>query len=256
MALEVDLDGRTAIVTGASSGIGRGIAQTLARAGASVSVADVREEPKGGGVPTVETIRSDGGRSAFIECDVADRGDVDRLVDGTIDAFGDLDILVNNAGISHDGTLETTDEDTWAAVMEVNLTGVFRCSKAALPHLRGSEAPRIVNIASQLGLVGRQRRPAYCASKGGVVNLTRQLAVEYATIPILVNAVCPGVVRTPLTEDSLETPDERAFLEDRTPLPYFGEPEDIGGVVAFLSSDHARFITGASVVVDGGYLAW
>lgn len=256
MALAVDLDGRTAIVTGAASGIGRGIALALARAGASVCVADVREAPKGGGDPTAEAIRADGGRAAFVECDVADPGDVDGLVEATIDAFGGLDLLVNNAGISHDGTVETTDEATWAAVLAVNLDGVFRCSKAALPHLRESDAPRIVNVASQLGLVGRPRRPAYCASKGGVVNLTRQLAVEYASVPVLVNAVCPGVVRTPLTQASLETPDERAFLEDRTPLPYFGEPADIGGVVAFLCSAHARYITGANVVVDGGYLAW
>lgn len=256
MVLGIDLDGRVAIVTGGSSGIGRGIALTLSQAGAAVAIADVREEPKGGGEPTAEIIRNRGGRAAFIECDVTDREAVDGLIDGVIDAFGAIDILVNNAGISHDGTVETTDEETWAAVMAVNVDGVFRCSKAALPRLRESEAPRIVNIASQLGLVGRRRRPAYCASKGGVVNLTRQLAVDYAAVPVPVNAVCPGVIRTPLTKDSLESPDERAFLEDRTPLPFFGEPEDIGGVVAFLCSDHARYITGTCIVVDGGYLAW
>jgi len=137
----------------------------------------------------------------------------------------------------------------------VNLSSVFKTVRASTPHLRDSEAARILNVASQLAFVGRPRRPAYCASKGGVISLTRQLAVDYADVPVLVNAVCPGVVRTALTEDLLEDPEGRAFLEDRTPLPYFGRPEDIGGPVAFLASDHARYITGECVVVDEGYLA-
>lgn len=255
------------MVTGAASGIGRGIALALAEAGADIVVADVDPRPADGRgaderpaadderEPTTDLVERAGADAAFVETDVTDADAVEDLVAATVDAFGGLDVLVNNAGVSHDGTIEETPEAEWRRVLDVNLTGVYHCTRAAMPHLRESEAARVINIASQLGHVGVPRRPAYCASKGGVVNLTRQLALDYADVPVLVNAICPGVVRTPLTEDLLADPASRKRLERMTPLPYFGDPADVGALAAFLASESARFITGQSFVVDGGYLA-
>lgn len=262
-----DLAGRTAVVTGAASGIGRGIAVALAEDGADVVVADVDPRPadargtadRGGedGSPAPTTALADraGVDATFVEADVTDPDAVGALMETTAERYGGLDVLVNNAGISQDGTIEETTPAEWSRILEVNLTGVYHCTRAALPELRESDAPRIINVASQLGLVGRRRRPAYCASKGGVINLTRQLALDYAEVPVLVNAICPGVVRTPLTADLLDDPESRERLARMTPLPYFGEPADVGALAAFLASDAARFITGQSFVVDGGYLA-
>lgn len=258
----IDLDDMTAIVTGGASGIGRGIAVEFAAAGADVVIADVDERPadvRDDAAPdrptTATLVEREGAEAEFVRTDVTEPDDVAELVAATEAAFGGLDVLVNNAGISHDGTIEETPPAEWQRVLDVNLTGVYQCTRTALPLLRESDQPRIVNVASQLGLVGQYRRPAYCAAKGGVVNLTRQLALDYATVPIPVNAVCPGVIRTPMTADLLEDPESRAQLADRTPLPYFGEPEDVGKLVVVLSSEVARFVTGQQFVVDGGYLA-
>jgi len=258
----VDLDGKTAIVTGGSSGIGRGIAVEFAAVGADVVIADVDERPADARddaaterPTTTSLVEAEGGESRFVRTDVADPDDVAELVATAEAAFGGLDVLVNNAGISHDGTIEETPPAEWQRVLEVNLTGVYHCTRTALPLLRESDGPRIVNVASQLGLVGQYRRPAYCAAKGGVVNLTRQIALDYADVPIPVNAVCPGVIRTPMTDGLLDDPDSRERLAELTPLPYFGEPEDVGRMVAVLSSDVARFVTGQQFVVDGGYTA-
>jgi len=249
------LTGRTAVVTGGARGIGRGIALSLAGAGADVVVGDLDGAADPLDAEERERVDGAGGSIDVRRADVTDDADVDRLVGAAADRFGGLDVLVNNAGVTHDGTIEETSEAEWHRVMDVNLTGVYRCTRRAIPLLRESEAPRVVNVASQLGLVARPRRPAYCASKGGVVNLTRQLALDYADVPILVNAICPGVVRTPMTEPLFADADVRASLDAQTPLPYFGEPEDVGAMAAFLASDAARFVTGQTLVVDGGYLA-
>ena len=252
--MEVDLADRTAIVTGASAGIGRAIAASLAEAGARVVVADVeRGSPPDADRTTVERIRESGGDARFVEADVADEGSVAAMVETTVDAYGGLDVLVNNAGISHEGTVEETDPAEWRRVLDVNLTGAYNGAHHAVEHLRESEAPRVVNVASQLAFVAQPRKPAYVASKGGVVSLTRSLALDYADVPILVNAVCPGVVRTELTREALADDRRRKALESQTPLPYLGRPEDVGAMTTFLASDHARFVTGQSFVVDGGY---
>jgi NAD(P)-dependent dehydrogenase (short-subunit alcohol dehydrogenase family) len=254
--MHVNLSNRTAIVTGASSGIGRGIALALADAGARVVVADVAETPpRDAEWTTADRIDDGGGTAAFVECDVTDDDAVAALVDATVERFGGLDVLVNNAGISHAGTVEETTPEEWHRVLDVNLTGVYHGVRHAMPHLKESDAPRIVNVASQLAFVAQPEKPAYLASKGGVVSLTRSLAVDYADVPVLVNAVCPGVVETELTRDSLADPERRAEFERQTLLPYLGQPEDVGAVAAFLASDHARFVTGQSFVVDGGYTA-
>lgn len=254
--MRIDLTGRTAIVTGASSGIGRGIALALAGAGARVVVADLDEgPPSDADLTTVEAITDDGGTAAFVEADVADDDSVAALIEATVERWGGLDILVNNAGVSHAGTVEETTPEEWHRVLDVNLTGVYHGVRHAMPHLKRSEAPRVVNVASQLAFVAQPEKPAYLASKGGVVSLTRSLAVDYADVPVLVNAVCPGVVRTELTREALADPEQRAEFERQTLLPYLGEPEDVGAMATFLASDHARFVTGQSFVVDGGYTA-
>jgi NAD(P)-dependent dehydrogenase (short-subunit alcohol dehydrogenase family) len=256
MTLEISLTDRVAIVTGGSSGIGRGIALALASAGARVVVADLDESPPTGETEsTVERIAAEGGDVRYVETDVSVSADVETLVSATVDAYGGLDVLVNNAGVSHDGTVEETTPETWRRVLDVNLTGVYHGVHHAMPLLRESPAPRVINVASQLAFVGRPRKPAYLASKGGVVALTRQLAVDYADVPVLVNAICPGVVRTELTREALAESESRAYFESETLLPYLGEPEDIGAMAAFLASDLGRYITGQCLVVDGGYTA-
>lgn len=252
--MHLDLSDRTALVTGASAGIGRGIAVALGDAGTRVLVGDIENRtPAGHDRPTVDAIEEAGGEAAFVQVDVADSDAVAAAIETTVDTYGGLDILVNNAGISHSGTVEETSPAEWQRVLDVNLTGVYNGAHHAVPYLRESDAPRIINIASQLAFVAQERKPAYLASKGGVVSLTRSLALDYAEIPILVNAICPGVVHTELTAAAIADDERRAFFEARTPLPYLGTPSDVGGVAVFLASEYARYITGQSIVVDGGY---
>ncbi|MDG5776514.1 SDR family oxidoreductase [Haloarculaceae archaeon H-GB2-1] len=259
------LEDRSAIVTGGSSGIGRGIALELARAGADVAVGDLTETPSdlGASATTTERIRDLGRDALFRETDVTEPGDVAALVEAAVDAFGGLDVLVNNAGIARGGTVEAVSEDDWSDVLDVNLSGVYRCTKTAMEHLLESDHGRVINVASQLAFVGYEESPAYCASKGGVANLTRQLAVDYSGDGVTVNAICPGPVKTSMTrskdDDELESWDDdeerAAFYRDRVLTDFVGEPEDVGRAAVFIASDDARFMTGHNLVIDGGYLA-
>jgi NAD(P)-dependent dehydrogenase (short-subunit alcohol dehydrogenase family) len=261
----MQLANRSAVVTGGSSGIGRAIALELAREGADVAVGDVRETPADvdASTTTVERVRECGRDALFRETDVTDSDEVATLVDAAVDTFGGLDVLVNNAGIARGGTVADLSEDDWDAVVDVNLSGVFRCSKTAMNHLQESEHGRIINTASQMGFVGYPESPAYCASKGGVVNLTRQMAVDYSDAGITVNAICPGPVKTSMTrtadDDDLESWDDdeerRDRYLDRVLVDFLAEPEDIAHAAVFLASADARFVTGHNLVVDGGYLA-
>ena len=186
--------GRVAIVTGAASGIGRAIALRLGAEGARVVVADRRTEA---GEATARDLIDGGGEARFVPCDVADAGQVRALVDGTVAAWHGVDLLVSNAGIPGAGVpADRLDEEDWDRVIAVNLRGVFLCAKYAIPHLAASGRGAVVNIASTFGLVGAHASPAYCASKGGVIALTRQLAVDYGPRGVRVNAVCPGYVDT------------------------------------------------------------
>lgn len=242
-----------AIVTGGSTGIGRAIATRLASDGAAVVVADVTEEPRlerevG---TTAEAIREAGGEARYQEADVSSEADVQELIETTVDEFGRLDILVNNAGTAARTPATETSLEDWQTVLDVNLTGTFCCSKYALPSLEESPSGRIVNVSSERGLSGGPNRPAYSASKGGVSNLTRQLAVDYSDRGVTVNAVCPGPIVTARLE-SMADDGVDEFL-DTVATPYLGEPEDVANAVAFLASDDARFITGHNLLVDGGH---
>ncbi|WP_045234743.1 SDR family NAD(P)-dependent oxidoreductase [Deinococcus pimensis] len=254
------LQDRVVIVTGAASGIGRATALAAAAEGARVVVADVVAAQ---GEATARDIALRGGQAVFVHCDVSDRVQVSALVDAAVGAFGGLDALVNNAGIGGDASpAHELDVEVWDRVLAVNLRGPFLCARAALPHLverRGA----IVNVASTYGLIGAPNAPAYCASKGGVVNLTRQLAVDYGPRGVRVNAVCPGYVDTDMGGRRASLPPEqsRAANERREanaalqPLGRQAHADEIAQAVVFLLSGESSFMTGTIMTVDGGCTA-
>lgn len=249
-------EGKTAIVTGSSSGIGRAIAQKLGSEGANVVVADVKREPNQDGKPTDELISENGGEAIYIETDVSEEESVQDTVFQTAEKYGRIDVLVNNAGIHIPGSVADTDMEDWKKTLEVNIDGTFLCSKHVIDHMieEGVEGS-IVNIASIAGVVGYGQNAAYCASKGGVVELTREMALDYGSEGINVNSVSPGVIKTAMTEDMLEDEEQRQFIEANTVSPRVGEPEDIANAVAFLASPENDFVTGENLVVDGGWTA-
>jgi glucose 1-dehydrogenase len=255
------LSGRVAVVTGSASGIGRAIAIRLAQEGASVVVSDVRHDPREGGEATDTVIAARGGACIRVDADVSRWDDVDRLVSATVARFGRLDVIVNNAAIAGPASkslLETTEED-WDAIMAVNLRGVFLCCKRAIIEMLeqepiGEVRGRVINISSQHGMVGSPGHLAYSTSKGGVVNLTHQLAVDYGRHGILVNAVAPGKIMTGSPEQA--NPESTAYSKSRTPFSRLGRPSDIAGATAFLASDDALYISGTNLLVDGGWMAY
>lgn len=253
------LEGRTAVVTGGSSGIGRGVCIEFAREGANVVAADVQEAPKRGRyheqdttTPTVEEVEKLGARGLFVQADVAAEEDVRQLMAAAAAEFGGVDILVNNAGIFTLGNSEELPVAEWERIIGVNLKGVFLGTRHVLPHMRKSPAGRIINIAS-VHAFGGGGGPAYAPAKAGVVNLTRDTALEVGADGITVNAVCPGYIETAI-QDYL-TPEQIEECLERTPLPRLGLPSDIGRACVFLASDDAAWITGAALPVDGGWLA-
>lgn len=252
------IDGRTAAVTGSGNGIGRAIAVALAAAGAHVMVSDVLEDD---GEATARSIRDAGGSAAFVAADVSQVEDSSGLVEATLKTFGGLDILVNNAGIGGgQARLHELEPDDFDRVIDVNLRGTFLCSKYALAHFLTVGGGSIVNIASTYGLIGAPKAPAYCASKGGIINLTRQLAVDYGPDGIRVNAICPGYIDTglgrrrgrltPAQIESATTVREKAA--GMQPLGRQAQPSEVAKVALFLASDDSSFMTGSIVPVDGG----
>ena len=258
-ARTMDLSGRTALVTGGAAGIGRGIAIELARGGGNVVVADVRAEPKltdeQAAGSTVEVIEQFDGDAEYVECDVSDEPAVEAAITATVERFGGLDILVNNAGISVSGSVHELDRDEWEQSLDVNLTGVYLTTKHAASHLRESDAGRIINLASTAAFEGGPRAAGYCATKAGVVNLTRQMAVDYGPDGVTVNALCPGPIYTSMSQGTFDDPERREIYEEHVLVPYFGEPSDVGKLTRFLASDAARYITGTAIPIDGGWLA-
>ncbi len=244
------LDGRRAMVTGGGSGIGEQTVRALLQAGATVFIADLDR-------PAAEQLADELGEGATaVEMNIADPDSVHNAFDG-IEA---LDILVNNAGIGHVGGIEETDLDDWRRLFHVNVDGVFLVTKQALPLLLASGHGSIVNLGSVAGLVAVKQRFAYCATKGAVVALTRQLAAEYAG-RLRVNCVCPGTVHTPFVEGYLEKFHKhekekvRAEVHARQPIGRMGKPEEIAHMILYLCADEAEFVTGSILTIDGGWTA-
>ncbi len=250
------LKDKVAIVTGAASGIGRAIAKAYGDEGAKVVVSDIRKEPREGGTPTHEMINENGGEAIFIETDVSSEDEVDELINETIDKYGQIDILVNNAGIFHQQKIHESDTEKWKDLIDVNLNGVYLTTKKVISHMLQNDIEgKIVNISSIAGSVGYAASPAYCASKGALTNLTRELAVDYAGEGINVNAISPGVIKTEMTDQFTSDPEMKAFMEQNTPYKRLGEPEDIANAAVFLASDESDFINGEDIRVDGGWTA-
>jgi len=250
---------RAAIVTGASSGIGRGIALELAREGAKVVVADLREDAKVGKYhqteappPTVEEIESAGGTALFQQTDVADERQLEYMVSRTLDEFGQLDVVVNNAGISKVGDSQQLALADYDRIIAVNMRALFVVTKYAVPHLKRSRFGRIIHIAS-VHAYGGGGGAAYASSKAAAVNLARDTAPELGPHGVACNVICPGYVETAL-QDYL-TLEQIEQARRHTLLPRFGLPRDIGRAAVYLASDDAEWVTGASLVVDGGYIA-
>jgi NAD(P)-dependent dehydrogenase (short-subunit alcohol dehydrogenase family) len=249
----LELEGRVAIVTGGSSGIGRAISELFAKEKGRVVIADISS-----GEETAKAAQYGGGSATFIRTDVRDSAQVRRLVEETVATYGTVDIVCNNAGIELVHSIVDTSEADWETVLDTNLKGPFLVCKYALPHMVAKKKGVVINIASQMGLVGSENLGAYCASKAGLILLTKVMALEYARHGIRVNCICPGPIQTPASDRhfGLEpNPDQarRAFLRE-VPLNRFGKPEEIAQVALFLASARSSFMTGESVVVDGGYV--
>lgn len=253
------LDGKTGVVTGAGSGIGRASAQRLAEEGANVVIADIIEES---GRETVDLIEDAGGDATFVEIDVSDLESVERMIDIALDTYGRLDFAHNNVGIMT-GFAELTDieEGQWKKLFDINLKGIWACMKAELPVMEQQGHGAIVNTASEAGLVGMGGLASYSASKHGVVGLTKTAALEYATRGVRINAIAPGPTNTNIQADSQdERPDLPSMPFDTSamtdvPMGRIAEPEEMASVVAFLCSSDASYITGHTLPVDGGQAA-
>jgi len=246
-------DGKAALITGGGSGIGRATALRLAAEGAAVCVADLdgsRAEA------VAKEIQGSGARSVVAAGDVAVDVDCEGMVSATVEAFGRLDVLVTCAGIHGGGrTVVDTDRPRWEKVVGIDLTGAYLACRFAVPYMQRAGAGAIVHVSSICGLRGHPNGPAFAAAKGGLVNLTRQMAVAHARQSIRVNCVCPGVVRTPLVEQWLSDPQQYRKACAWHPMNRVAEPEEIAAVITFLCSDKASFVTGAILPVDGGHTA-
>jgi NAD(P)-dependent dehydrogenase (short-subunit alcohol dehydrogenase family) len=256
------LDGKTIVVTGGSSGLGRAMSLAFAGEGAEVVVGDVRREPREGGRPTTELIAERGGRATFVAADVARWEDIDVLVRTAVERGGRLDVMVNNAvlaGPHSKGLLETSADD-WDAIMDVGLRGVFLCCKRAVQQMLTQEPVagargRIINLSSQHGMIGAPGHVAYCTAKGGVVNLTRQVAVDFGPRGVVVNAIAPGKILT-RPADEPDTAEVLAYSHARTPFSRLGRPEDVAAAAVWLASDECGYVSGTNLLVDGGWMAY
>ncbi len=243
---------KVAIVTGGGSGIGRATSQLFAKEGAKVVVADFDAE---GGQKTVQAIQNAGGEAIFVEVDVSDSAQVQRMVKTTLDTYGGVDILFNGAGVLAFGTALETDEKTWSRVMSINLTGTFQCCKAVLPHMIVRGGGSIINVSSSTGAHDAKGNTiAYVASKGGVTLLTKAMAIDHAKANVRVNAIAPGPTDTPMLRSVL-SPREMDEFAATLPMGRLGRPEELANAALFLASDESSFVTGSIVAVDGGQTA-
>lgn len=252
------LEGKTCIVTGGAKGIGKATCLRLAEEGAHVAITDLDDAE---GAAVRDQIAGAGGRAEYWHLDVTDETEVGRVFGEVADSFGRVDVLVNNAGIA--GADKPTDQisaEEWRKVMDVNVNGVFYCTKAAIAHLRKAGGGSIVNLSSIYGIISAPDLPPYHASKGAVREMSKTDALFYAKEGIRVNSVHPGFIWTPLVQGLAEASDEgpeafRRALDDLHPIGHVGDPEDIAAGVAYLASDDAKFVTGSELVIDGGYTA-
>jgi 2-keto-3-deoxy-L-fuconate dehydrogenase len=254
------LDKKIALVTGAGSGIGREIALLFAKSGATVLVADVQAEAAS---RVVEEIHAQEGKARVLALDVRSEEEVQAAIASVAQEYGRLDIIVNNAGVSHVGNIVETSVEDWDRVMSVNARGVFICAKHAVKQMLAQEPAGgvIINMASAAGLIGVERRFPYSTSKGAVISITRSIAIDYATQKIRCNAICPGTVHTPFVDGYLardfpgREQEMMQQLHDRQPIGRMGLPGEIAAAALYLASDEAAFVTGSTLVIDGGWTA-
>ena len=250
------LKDKVALITGAGSGIGERTAILFAAEGARVAVADYDFSKA---EKTVATIKGDGGEAVSIQADVARGEDVKRMVADTVKSYGRLDILFNNAGISHVGAVVDTEEEDWDRVLGINLKGIYLGSKYAIPEMIKGGGGSIINMSSIAGLAALVERAAYCASKGGVISLTKSIAIDYIDQNIRVNCLCPGTVDTPLARGIIERqPDPEAEIESmmaRQAMGRFATAEEIAFAALYLASDESSYVTGSPLIIDGGATA-
>ncbi|MDE0041579.1 MAG: glucose 1-dehydrogenase [Candidatus Poribacteria bacterium] len=242
------LKDKFAIITGSGKGMGEAMALLFSREGAKIVVFDI-DEPAGR--ETVEQIQEQGGEAIFVHGDVSNPDDAVRLIDAAVDAYGRADVLVNNAGVHVDKTVADTTEAEWDHILGVNLKGYFLCSKAAIPQMRRQGGGNIICISSISGLIGQLNQAAYNASKHGIIGLVRCMAYDHAQENIRANAICPGVMNTPLVAS---VPEEHIAPYRKTSLlERFAEPSEVANAALFLASDESSYVTGSAMVVDGGY---
>ncbi|HEY66347.1 MAG TPA: 3-oxoacyl-ACP reductase FabG [Caldilineae bacterium] len=247
------LDNRVALVTGGSKGLGKAMALALAGAGADVAISSRHLDEAEAAAQ--EIAEATGRRVIPIRADVTSADDVNAMVDQVVRELGRIDILVNNAGINRRGPILELDVETWHQIIETNLTGPWLCAKAVGPHMIAQRWGRVINVSSILGLVGLEERTPYASSKGGLIQMTRTLALEWAPYGITVNALCPGPIMTAINEVFKQNLEAYEAFRRRIPLGRWGDPEDIQGAVLFMASEASRFMTGAVIVVDGGWTA-
>lgn len=249
------LEGKVALITGAGGGIGGQCARLFAGEGAKVVIADVIDDA---GEAVVREIEAAGGQAAYVHADVSSAADAESMIKFAVDAFGSLDVLMNNAGIFHnaDQSVVDTDEEVWDRVIDINLKGVFLGCKYGIPAMLQTGGGSIINVASFVALIGAAvPQIAYTASKGGVLSMTREIAVEFARQGLRANAICPGPIETPLLAELLADPDRRHRRLVHIPIGRFGQAEEIARAALFLASDESSLMTGAAMVVDGGITA-
>ena len=246
------LKDKVAIITGAASGIGKATAKLFAEHGAKIVIADIDEE---GSRQTIANIQEKGNNTTYVVTDVTISNNTTRMVQETVKRHGKLDILINSAGIAMRLPVAELSEEDWHRCLDVNLTGVFLSSKAAIPEMQKNGSGSIINMSSIYGIVGANVRAAYVASKGAVTNLTRGMALDYAKDNIRVNCICPGFVETPLVAGVVKTPEEYQTLANKHPLQRLGKPEEIAYGALYLASDESAFVTGIALPIDGGYTA-
>jgi NAD(P)-dependent dehydrogenase (short-subunit alcohol dehydrogenase family) len=254
MSLEkFKLDGRVALITGGCQGLGLAFAQALSNAGATVAVTS-RDEAKA--AEGARLIREETGRQTLgVAVDVTDSGQVRRMAEETVQALGRIDILINNAGINVRKPILDYDEDSWDLVQNTNLKAPFLCAKAVAPYMIKQKYGRIINMSSMLGTAALPERSAYCSSKGGLIQLTKVMALEWAEHNITANAVCPGPFATDLNKVVMNNPEANQFFLDHLAIKRWGNPDELTGLILYLASEASSFMTGSSLTIDGGWTA-